>query len=257
MTRPADTDGRVSSRRIVIALIFGAVGVVVLCSLGAWQVRRLHWKEGLIASIHSRMSAKPESIGQIEKRFSDGGDVDYYPVAVEGRFLNDKEQHFLATYQGASGFYIYTPLAMADGRFVIINRGFVPYDMKDPATRQTGQLSSDVAVTGLARNPLHAKPSSFVPDNDMSSNIYYWKDIDAMAARAGISRANLVPFFIDAGKAPNPGGYPIGGVTMINLPNNHLQYAITWYGLAAVLVIILGLWLYRQLSPVGQSDAKS
>lgn len=252
-----DTAGGVSKRRIVIALILGAIGIALLCSLGAWQVRRLHWKEGLIASIRDRMAAEPETIGQIEERFRDSGDVDYYPVRVKGRFLNDREQHFLATYEGASGFYVYTPLAMDDGRFVFVNRGFVPYDLKDPAKRQAGQLSAPVAVAGLARNPLRNKPSSFVPDNDLAANIYYWKDIDAMASRAGIAKADLVPFFIDAGDAPNPGGYPIGGVTIINLPNNHLQYAITWYGLAAALAIILAIWLYRQLWPADRPGTKA
>jgi surfeit locus 1 family protein len=192
------------------------------------------------------MASAPETIGQIGKRFADTGDVDYYPVTVSGQFLNGKEQHFLATHDRASGFYVYTPLALDDGRFVFINRGFVPYDRKDPGRRQPGQLTGVVTIKGLARNPLHDKPSSFVPDNDLKANIYYWKDIDAMASRAGIEADKLVPFFIDAGNAPNPGGYPVGGVTIITLPNNHLQYAVTWFGLAAALALVLSLWLIRQ-----------
>jgi surfeit locus 1 family protein len=241
--------GQPPARRIALALVFGVIGIAILCSLGAWQVRRLHWKEGLLASIHERMASPPETMDAIEKRFTNTGDVDYYPVEVNGHFLNGEEQHFLATHEGASGFYVYTPLAMNDGRFVFINRGFVPYDLKDPAKRQAGQLNGEVTVGGLARNPLHHKPSSFVPDNDLSANIYYWKDIDAMASKAGVAPEKLVPFFIDAGKAPNPGGYPVGGVTIINLPNNHLQYAITWYGLAIALAAVLTLWLWRQYYP--------
>jgi surfeit locus 1 family protein len=100
----------------------------------------------------------------------------------------------------------------------------------------------------LARNPLQTKPSSFVPDNDLAANIFYWKDIGAMASRAGIAGKNLVPFFVDADNTPNPGGYPVGGVTIVKLPNNHLQYAITWYGLAAALTLVLAVWLFRQYS---------
>ncbi len=85
-----------------------------------------------------------------------------------------------------------------------------------------------------------------VPDNDPAKNIFYWKDIRAMTATAGLpTGAEVLPFFIDANDAPNPGGLPVGGVTMVDLPNNHLQYALTWYGLAAALMAVLGLWLWR------------
>jgi surfeit locus 1 family protein len=218
VNRVARNHGRVSTRRIALALVFGAIGIAILCSLGAWQVRRLHWKEGLLAAIHHRMAMPPETMAAMELRFAQKGDVDY------------------------------TPLAMKDGRYVFVNRGFVPYDLKDPAKRPDGELKRVVTVTGLARNPLQTKPSSFVPDNDLAANIFYWKDIGAMASRAGIAGKNLVPFFVDADNTPNPGGYPVGGVTIVKLPNNHLQYAITWYGLAAALTLVLAVWLFRQYS---------
>jgi len=104
-----------------------------------------------------------------------------------------------------------------------------------------------VTVTGLARNPLAAKPSMMLPDNDIAKNIFYWKDRDAMASSAGLpAGAGLVPFFIDADKTPNPGGLPVGGVTIIDLPNSHLQYAVTWYALAAALA---GVLLFRLRRP--------
>ena len=124
----------------------------------------------------------------------------------------------------------------------------MPYDLKDPATRPRGQPEGEVTVTGLARDPLAEKPSSIVPDNDPAKNIFFWKDINAMAATAGLPQgAGVLPFFIDAGPAPNPGGWPVGGVTLVELPNNHLQYAVTWYGLAAALagVMIVG-WRKRR-----------
>jgi surfeit locus 1 family protein len=126
---------------------------------------------------------------------------------------------------------------------VLVNRGFVPFDRKDPETRAQGQVAGEAAVKGLARNPLAEKPSSLVPDNDPGKNVFYWKDLAAMAERAAVPRERLVPFFIDADAAPNPGGFPIGGVTLIDFPNNHLQYAVTWYGLAAALLAVLGGWM--------------
>lgn len=90
------------------------------------------------------------------------------------------------------------------------------------------------------------KPSSLVPDNDIAKNIFYWKDLDAMAGAARIPTDRVVSFFVDADASANPGGLPIGGVTQFDLPNNHLQYALTWYGLAVALVAVSGVYLYRR-----------
>jgi len=229
-----------------LALVLGLAAFVVLIGLGTWQVQRLHWKEALLATIDQRIHSAPLPLADIEKKFAENGDVDYWPVTVSGQFMHEGERHFFATHEGESGFYVYTPLMLADGRVVFVNRGFVPYDLKDAAKRPAGQVAGEVTVTGLARNPLPEKPSSMVPDNDPAKNIFYWKDRDAMAASAGLpAGTSLVPFFVDADKTPNPGGLPVGGVTMIDLPNSHLQYAVTWYGLAAALAGVLGVWLLR------------
>jgi surfeit locus 1 family protein len=230
-----------------LVALAGGFAFITLLALGTWQVQRLHWKENLIATIEARRSAAPLPLAEIEARYQSTGDVDYTPVAATGTFRHGGERHFLATWKGQSGFFVYTPLELADGRFVFVNRGFVPYALKDPAKRPQGQVEGEVAVTGLARNALPQKPSSLVPDNDPAKNVFYWKDRDAMARSAGLrAAAEIVPVFIDAGAAPNPGGFPIGGVTLIGLPNSHLQYAVTWYGLAAALVGVLGVALWRR-----------
>ena len=229
-----------------ITLILGAIVFAILIVLGTWQVERLHWKEGLLAEIEARTHVTPASLAETEKVWSAQNDVDYRPVTVAGRLLNDRERHYFATYEGFSGFYIYTPLLLDDGRSVFINRGFVPYDKKNSVTRPEGEIERPVTITGLARNPLASKPSSIVPDNDLVTNTYYWKDLPAMARQSGIAEDKLVPFFIDADKTANPGGLPIGGVTIIDLPNSHLQYAVTWYGLAATLVAIMGISFWRR-----------
>jgi surfeit locus 1 family protein len=219
-----------------LALVAGLAAFAVLIGLGTWQVERLRWKEDLLRSIEARVHAAPVPLAEVEAQYARSGDVDYVPVTASGTYIHSGERHFLATWKGASGFFVFTPLDLGDGRIVMVNRGFVPYDMKDAARRPQGQVEGRVTVTGLARNPLDGKPSWIVPANDPGKNVFYWKDRDAMARSAGLSRSlEIVPIFIDADDSPNPGGYPIGGVTMIDMPNNHLQYAVTWYGLAAAL----------------------
>jgi surfeit locus 1 family protein len=224
-----------------VAALLGVLAFAALIALGTWQVERLHWKEGLLATIDQRIHSAPRPLSEIERLFADRHDVEYWPVALKGTFLHTGERHFLATWNGDAGFNIYTPLKLDDGRYVFVNRGFVPYDRKDPSTRAEGQVEGEVTVTGLARNPLAEKPSFIVPDNDPAKNMFYWKDLPAMTATAGLpAGATVLPFFVDADAAANPGGLPVGGVTLINLPNNHFQYALTWYGLALVLLVVAG-----------------
>ncbi|MDQ0319444.1 surfeit locus 1 family protein [Pararhizobium capsulatum DSM 1112] len=227
-----------SKLRTVFGAVIVLLALAILLSLGTWQLQRLAWKEGLLADIAERRAAPAIDVLAIDAMAKAGEDVDYRAMSATGTYLNNKERHFFATYEGRTGYYVYTPLQLADGRFLLVNRGFVPFDSKEPETRKEGQLTGLQAVHGLARAELSEKPSSLVPDNDVAKNIFYWKDHDVMAASVGLDLANVVPFFMDADAAPNPGGYPIGGVTQFDLPNSHLQYAVTWYGLAAALVAI-------------------
>lgn len=230
-----------------VGLVIGSVAaLVVLLILGTWQVQRLHWKEDLLATIAARVQSPPRPLAEIEVLEAETGDVDYWPARAEGTFVHGSERHFFATHQGGSGYYVYTPLRLDDGRFLFVNRGFVPFDRKDAQTRAEGQVECRVAFEGLARNRLGEKPSFIVPENEPEKNIFFWKDIDLMTATAGLpDGAVVLPFFLDADETPNPGGLPIGGVTMIDMPNNHLQYAITWYGLALALVGVLAAWFWR------------
>lgn len=222
------------------------IALAILISLGTWQVERLHWKEGLLADIAERRVAPAVPLADIEAMASKGGDIEYRTVTATGVYANDKERHFFATWHGQTGYYIYTPLQLADGRYLFVNRGFVPYEDKEPEMRMQGQLTDEQTVTGLARAKLPAKPSWVVPDNDFARNIFYWKDLDVMASSTGLDKASVVPFFVDADNTPNPKGMPVGGVTDIDLPNNHLQYAFTWYGLAVVLVVIVAVSRFRK-----------
>lgn len=238
-------------RRLWFAAPLVLLALVLLLALGTWQVKRMYWKEGLLADIQQRTQAPPVPLADIEKLATSGGDIEYRTVQLSGTFDHTREQHFFATFQGQTGYYMYTPLKLGDDRTIFVNRGFVPYDMKEPATRKEGQVAGNVSIEGLARARLGSKPSSLLPDNDLAKNIYYWKDLTAMTSRAGLEPAQVLPFFVDVNAAPNPGGWPKGGVTLIDLPNNHLQYVITWYGLALALVIVVGFAYVRGLRKSG------
>lgn len=226
-------------KRLVWPGIAALLGVAMLVALGNWQMHRLAWKEGLIAAIAERAHAVPVSLGVAEERSARGEDVEYTRVSFKGQFLNDREIHLYALDEaGAPGFHVITPLRLGDGSIVLVNRGFVPNELKDPSRRSAGQLSGDVSVTGLLRRP--DEQALFIPGNDTARNIWYWRDIDAMAAVAAGSDATRVHrFIVDAEAEPaSPGGWPRGGVTRLTLPNRHLEYALTWYGLAATLVVV-------------------
>lgn len=228
---------------VLIATV--AIALAILLSLGTWQVLRLQWKEDLLARMEARLTTAPVSHADIEKEAATS-DIDYAPVTLSGRFDNAQEQYFFATNEGRVGYYVYTPLILADGRSVFVNRGFVPIELMQPATRKAGQIEGDVTITGLARAKLPGKPSWAVPENEPAKRLFFWKDLDAMAANAAIPPDRILPFFVDAGEAPNPGGWPRGGVTQLDLPNNHLSYALTWYGLAVVLVVVSVLAFRRK-----------
>ncbi|MBN9241402.1 MAG: SURF1 family protein [Mesorhizobium sp.] len=233
--------------RTALAVVSGAIVFVILIGLGTWQVQRLYWKEGLIATIDSRMAEPPVDLLAALKADPNVADQEYRPVTVAGTFDHRFERHFFSTFKGQSGFDIFTPLKLDDGDWVFVDRGFVPYERKDASTRQQGQIAGRVTVTGLLRHALAEKPSSLIPNDEPDKNIFYWKDLRGMTASSGLpADAHVLDLFVDADAAPNPGGLPVGGTTIIDLPNNHLQYAITWYGLAAALAGVLISWLLRQ-----------
>lgn len=228
------------------------LGVAFLISLGNWQMQRLSWKRGLIGSIAERVHAPPVTLALAEERANLGGDVEYTRVKVEGNELNDREIHLYALDdQYGPGFHVITPLRLADGSIVLVNRGFVPNELKDPAKRAAGQIAGDVTATGLLR--VADVQTMFVPANDAQRNIWYWRDIGAMAETLGADAPRVHQYIIDAeANPPAPGDWPKGGVTRLELPNRHLEYALTWYALAATLVAVFAAFAitrWRQPAP--------
>lgn len=229
----------IRDKRLLWPGVAALAGLALLISLGNWQMQRLAWKEGLIAAIGERVQGEPVQLAVAEERAARGDNVEYTRVAIDGRLLNDREIHLYALDSALGpGFDVITPLQLADGSLVLVNRGFVPNDLKDPARRLAGQVEGDVQVVGLLRQG--DAQTMFIPDNDPVRNIWYWRDIDAMsAAVAEGGAAHVHRYVVDAQAEPvAPGGWPKGGTTRLELPNRHLEYALTWYGLAAALVAV-------------------
>jgi surfeit locus 1 family protein len=226
--------------------------LLVLLGLGTWQVERLRWKEGIIAERQAALTAPPVPL---PASLDAARRLEFRSVALQGEFLHDKELYLAATNDlGTVGKHVFTPFRLADGRIILVNRGFVPDDRKDPAGRAEGEVAGTVAIEGRIRIAAEGKPHWFVPDNRPDLNFWFYPDLAAMARAAGLS--GVLPFYVDAGPAPNPGGWPKGGVTRLdNIPNNHLQYAITWYGLAIALVAVFVL--YHRKKALEENPAKT
>ncbi|HEX4193398.1 MAG TPA: SURF1 family protein [Stellaceae bacterium] len=234
--------GTTQNRSLLWPTLWSALGLLLLLGLGTWQVQRLQWKEGLIAERNATLTAAPVPLPQT---LDQARALEFHPVHAEGEFLNDHELYLNAqSFSGDQGFLVVTPFRLSDGRIVFIDRGFVPTNRKDPATRTAGQIMGPTTVTGLLRLP--EPPGTFTPANEPQKNSWFSIDLPAMAQAAGIGSA--LPFYVDADKTPVPGGWPQGGQTITDLPNDHLQYAITWYSLAVALIAIYIRFAIRRRS---------
>ncbi len=221
---------------------------ITLIGLGVWQLDRLHRKLDLIAQVQLRMA---EPAIPVPTDIPDPDALKFRRLETHGHFLHDREMHLLAhTSHGQLGYQIITPLIEDSGRYILVNRGWVPDTMRDPALRPEGQVEGPVTIRGLAR-PGWGQ-GAFVPDNAVDANFWFWGDLNAMAKKAGISP--YAPVFLEADDTPNPGGLPIGGQTRITFVNDHLQYAFTWFALSIVLVVIYLLFHRARAQSLGQQN---
>lgn len=223
-----------------------ALPVVLLClGLGFWQIQRLHWKEGLIAERAAAVAAPPVAAPDT---LAAARGMEFRHVTAKGVFLNDKEIFLGATSEaGREGYQVLTPLEEPGGRIIFVNRGFIPRELKDRARRNAGEPMGPVRIEGLLRLPPKGRPNWFLPDNRPDLNYWFWVDLGAMAAADKLK--GVAPFYIDADATPNPGGWPRGGVTRLALPNNHLQYAVTWFSLAVAMAVIYVVYHRRKAEP--------
>jgi surfeit locus 1 family protein len=208
------------------------LGLSVLVGLGTWQLDRLAWKRDLLTLRATQLAAAPGPLPAA----ADWRSWDFRPVVVHGEFRHDLEQLFgVAAIDGRLGHHVLTPLVRPEGSALLVHRGWVPADRAHPAARREGQVAGPVQVTGIARFRGDDRPAWFTPDNQPVEHLWYWYDLPALEGALGLE---LLPVVVEADATPNPGGLPIGGQTRAELPNNHLHYAITWYGLAAGLFVI-------------------
>jgi surfeit locus 1 family protein len=211
--------------------------LAILLGLGTWQIQRLHWKEGLLAKIHVGLTAPPvplhDALPALDPARID--DADYRRVMVHGLFENGEEIFFFTTGpDGEPVYHMLTPFLMDDGHTLVVDRGYFPMEMLGSGILRAGDLNGARSIVGIIREP--AAPNWFTPPIDIAKRIVHTRNPETLAKAFGLK--NVFPMFLEADATPNPGGWPKGGVTVVDLPNNHLQYAITWFGLALGLLAV-------------------
>ncbi|WP_440636635.1 SURF1 family protein [Bradyrhizobium sp. PUT101] len=236
------------------------IAFAILIALGVWQIERRAWKLALIDRVEQRVHAPAQPVPAPASwpTISAAGD-EYRHVSVSGRFLHDRETLVQAVTEEGPGYWVLTPLKRSDGTLVLINRGFVPSERRDASTRRGGNPDGQVEITGLLR--MTEPKGGFLRNNAPQHNRWYSRDVAAIAAARGLH--DVAPFFLDADAGSQITGGPIGGLTVIRFPNNHLIYALTWFALAFMLAgklfVTFGGGLFRRKRFVheraGGSDA--
>jgi surfeit locus 1 family protein len=225
----------------------------VLVALGTWQIGRKDWKEALIAALTERLAAPPRALPSV----SDWSELDragdeYRRVKFMARFDDAREALVFAAASAfrpdvaSPGYWVFTPARLADGSVVVVNRGFVPDARRDPKSRPQGQIAEPIEITGALRWP--DERHWFTPADDVSHNLWFTRDPAGIAVAKGLDpgldpkTGAVAPFYVEQEAPTPPGGLPQPGKLVVALPDNHLQYALTWYGLAAVLAAVFGFW---------------
>ena len=220
--------------RFILPLIFGLVGTAILVGLGVWQVQRLTWKEGVLSQIDLRLVDAPVALPDVPTEAAD----EYLPVVVTGQFQDAFVDVLVSTKQSGPGFRAITVFLTDQGRRILVDRGFVP-ERDKAAPRGQAQAT----VTGNLLWP--DEVDGFTPDPDMGRNIWFARDLPAMAAHLGAE-----PVLVVARETtePAPPATPMP-VDSAGISNDHLQYAVTWFSLATIWVLMTGYFLWRQRRP--------
>jgi surfeit locus 1 family protein len=204
--------------------------LAILCSLGAWQLQRLEWKRALIAKTEARLAAAPIPIEKALSRAEAGEDLEYQPVFAVGEFRQDGAARVFSAHEGEAGALIFSPFDAA-GRTIYVNRGFVPQDYAQAIQAASGETR----VEGLFRRAEEKKgfERAFAPEDQPTDNLYFSRDPRIFAAAA---RLRAPPYYIDSFARDEEGPWPKGGLTRVEFSNRHLEYALTWFGLAGALI---------------------
>lgn len=212
-----DADGRKPPLKRLLLIGLALVFAILFTGLGVWQLERRAWKLELIARVQSRVHVPAVPLAQAKPD-------EYRRVRVTGIFVRDRDTLTQALTERGAGYWVLTPLRTSQG-VVLINRGFVP-----PEHRAPGLAHGLVTVTGLIR--VSEPRGGFLRANQPGANRWYSRDVMAIARAKRLGP--VASFFIDADATPNPGGYPIGGLTVVRFRNAHLVYALTWFVLAGL-----------------------
>lgn len=235
---PIEAGGGRSRAKFALLLALCLIGVAGFTWLGVWQVHRRAWKLALIDQVNARVHAAPVPAPGPSAWPGITAERDAYRhVTVTGRYENGHETLVQATTELGPGFWVMTPFDTAGGFTVLVNRGFVPAERRAPETRADAQITGVTTVTGLLR--ITEPGGAFLHHNDPAHHRWYSRDVAAIATARGLGA--VAPYFIDAERARLPADAPVGGLTIIHFRNAHLQYALTWFGLALLSLVGAGL----------------
>jgi surfeit locus 1 family protein len=224
----------ISFRPLPGLTIAALAGLALLIGLGQWQLYRLHWKLGLIAEAAKHSHALPVPVQSLIGKPPKA--IEYTHAWAEGTFVNDQETYlFTQLDDGRIGFEVMTPMKLTGGGIMLVDRGFVPTNLRAPSTRPGTEVTGVVHVTGLVR--AGQKPGLFTPRPDLDKKVWYVRNVASINKAESVGLT--VPFMLALDRSGPVGKYPEGGHTRITFRNDHLQYALTWFALAVVL-----LWFY-------------
>lgn len=218
--------------------------------LGTWQLERLGEKERLIADVAARAGEPAKPFPDVAQwTVFDAGGYDYRPVSLTGTYRPEGTVLVFTSLTGqrgslsGPGYWVMTPFVLATGGTVFVNRGFVP-QASGAAFAQGGSTEPGlISVAGVARNA--EMVGSFTPAPDIARRIEWVRSPSRLASLAGDLPQPVAPVYVDLPAGP-PGALPQGGETVVEFPNNHLGYAITWYGFAIMVPFLLFFWARRQ-----------
>jgi surfeit locus 1 family protein len=230
-------------RGILAPTIFAIAGIAVLLGLAKWQLDRRIWKEDLIATLTARITAAPQTLPPREQWPQlDAVKNEYSHVTFSAEFSGDQDalvytagSAFRPDVTGA-GYWVFTPARLAGGGVVVVNRGFVPFERKDLAKAGQGKVD----IVGVMRWP--EERGTFTPNDEPQKNVWYVRDQRAIAAAK--HWGDVAPFYVEQESPQVAGGWPRVGKLAVALPDNHLQYAITWLLLAIGLAGVYLFWLF-------------
>lgn len=249
MRDPDRPPPRSATLRRAVLLAVLAVAFAGLVALGNWQVARRAWKLDLIERVERHLQAAPVAAPAPAQWPATGGDDEYRRVTVSGVYAHDRETCTQAVTVHGPGCWVLTPLQTRDGWWVLVNRGFVEPQRRDPATRAAGQVAGTLSVSGLLR--LSEPGGGFLRANDPAIGRWTSRDVAAIAQARGLPADRVAPYFIDADATLADG--PVGGMTVVRFRNSHLVYALTWYGLA-LLALVGAVRIWRRDRHVGGLD---